>query len=286
MCLGFVLPYGHLSPIMSCLHTMMLNVQDLWEDQLRLILCEIARDHKLDSKQLIGKYILRGMPDLSPVTLQTYPEAQKPVVEQSQKPPEIPEPRVVRQLKAPKKKKGGRKPKFQEKPNLEGELTEDYLRTLTIPLIKEACIMRKIAISGGKDVLIKRFLDYQKNPEAHKPPRKGGRKKKSQEPEPQHNHQLDDRTHEDCEQCKVYGNPMDPSMDEEEFEIDQDIQNQLKEIVGKMNATTLDDPKEIQEPQEIEETEDEAGWEEYQEPQDDEDPYAIMEYGDELTFED
>jgi hypothetical protein len=272
---------------MACLHTMMLNVQDLWDQQLRLILGEIARDHQLDSRQLIGKYILRGMPDLSPVTLQTYPEAQKPVVEESQHPPEIPEPRKAPAL-APPKKKGGRKPKFQEKPNLEGELTEEYLQSLTIPLIKEACKMRKIAISGGKDVLIKRFLEYQKDPEAHKPPRKGGRKKKSQEPEPQHNHTLDDKTHEDCDQCKVYGNPMDPKMSEEEFEIDQNIQNQLKEIVGKMNATTLDEPKKIEETEEpYGASDDEAEWEEYQEPQDDEeDPYAIMEYGDDLTFED
>jgi hypothetical protein len=271
---------------------MMLNVQDLWDQQLRLILGEIARDHQLDSRQLIGKYILRGMPDLSPVTLQTYPEAQKPVVEESQHPPEIPEPRKApAPAPAPGKKKGGRRPKFQEKPNLEGDLTEEYLQTLTIPLIKEACKMRKIAISGGKDVLIKRFLEYQQDPEAHKPPRKGGRKKKSQEPEPQHNHTLDDKTHEDCEQCKVYGNPMDPKMSEEEFEIDHDIQNQLKEIVGKMNATTLDEPKEIEETEETEEpyeaSDDEAGWEEYQEPQDDEeDPYGVMEYGDDLTFED
>jgi hypothetical protein len=278
---------------MACLHTMMLNVQDLWDQQLRLILGEIARDHQLDSRRLIGKYILRGMPDLSPVTLQTYPEAQKPVVEESQHPPEIPEPRKAPAPQGPKKK-GGRKPKFQEKPNLEGELTEEYLQSLTIPLIKEACKMRKIAISGGKDVLIKRFLEYQKDPEAHKPPRKGGRKKKSQEPEPQHNHTLDDKTHEDCDQCKVYGNPMDPKMSEEEFEIDQNIQNQLKEIVGKMNATTLDEPEESEKPYDVfglqdtkEASDDEAEWEEYQEPQDDEeDPYAIMEYGDDLTFED
>lgn len=268
----------------------MLNVQDCFEQELRLILGQIARDHQLDERQLVGKYIIRGLPDLSPVTLETYPEAQKIApprkVEESQKPPEIPEPRPAKAPQAAKgpqapKKKGGRKPKFHEKPNLEGELTEEYLQSLTIPLIKEACKMRQIAISGGKDVLIKRFLEYQKNPEAHKPPRKGGRKKKTQEPEPQHNHTLDDKTHADCEQCKVYGNPMDPKMDEEEFEIDQDIQNQLKKIVGKMNATTLDEPQEIEEV-----SDDEAGWEEYQEPQeDDEDPYEAMEYGDELTFE-
>lgn len=285
----------------------MLSVQDSFEQHLRSILAEIAQDHKLDERHLIGKYIIRGLPDLSPVTLETYPEAQKPLpapkVEESQKPPEIPEPRVtkVKDPQAPKKK-GGRKPKFQEKPNLEGELTEEYLQSLTIPLIKEACKMRQVAISGGKDVLIKRFLEYQKNPEAHKPPRKGGRKKKTQEPEPQHNHTLDDKTHADCDQCKVYGNPMDPKMDDEEFEVDQDIQNQLKEIVGKMNATTLDEPKEseeaeeaekpydifgLQETKEIKElSDDESGWEEYKEPQeDDEDPFEAMEYGDELTFE-
>jgi len=265
---------------------MMLNVQDCFEQELRLILGDIARDHNLDQRQLIGKYIIRGMPDLSPKTLETYPEALGPLgvrkVKQSQKPPEIPEPRVTKAAKAAKKK-GGRKPKFQEKPNLEGELTEEYLQGLTIPLIKEACKMRKIAISGGKDVLIKRFLEYQSNPEAHKPPRKGGRKKKSQDPEPHHNHTLDDKTHADCDQCKVYGNPMDPTMAEEEFEVDQDIQNQLKEIVGKMNATTLDEPKETED---IDASDDESGWEEYQEPQEDEDPLGAMEYGDELTFED
>ena len=257
---------------------MMMNVQDLWDGQMRHILEEIARDHNLDSHKLIGKYVLNNMPNLSPVTLQTYPEAQKPWAQESQKPPEIPEPRI-----APKKK-GGRKPKFQEKPNLEGELTEDYLHTLTIPLIKEACKMRRIAISGGKDVLIKRFLDYQENPESHRPSRKGGRKKKAQEPEPMHNHNLDDKTHDGCDHCKIYGNPMDPRMADEEFEVEQEhIQNQLKDIIGKM-----DDPPTCQEPEECPEPSDnEAEWEEYQEPQDeDENPFDAVEYGDDLTFED
>jgi len=279
--------------IMSSLHTMMLSVQDLWDQQLRMILTEIAQDHQLDRRQLIGKYILRGMPDLSPKTLETYPEAQKPLAQESQKPPEIPEPRVAQA--PPPRKKGGRKPKFQEKPNLEGELTEEYLRGLTIPLIKEACKMRKIAMGGGKNVLIERFLEYQENPGAHRPPRKGGRKKKSQEPEPCHNHSLDGKIHEDCQQCKMYGNPDDPKMEEEEFEIDQDIQNKLKEIVGTMNEPketgefeiAQDIQNHLKETEETEEpSDDEAGWDEYQEPQDeDDDPFDVMEYGDELTFE-
>jgi len=200
---------GHHST-MSSLHTMMLNVQDLWDQQLRLILTEIARDHQLDQRQLVGKYI--------PRTLEACPEAQKPLAQESQKPPEIPEPRVAQA--PPPRKKGGRKPKFQEKPNLEGELTEEYLRGLTIPLIKEACKMRKIAMGGGKSALIKRFMEYQENPGAHRAPRKGGRKKKSQEPEPCHNHSLDGKIHGNCQQCKIYGNPNDPNMEEEEFEID------------------------------------------------------------------
>jgi len=48
-----------------------------------------------------------------------------------------------------------------------------------------------------------------------------------------------------------------------------------------MNAITLGEPKEIEEP-----SDDEAGWDEYQEPQgEDDDPSDVMEYGDELNFE-
>ena len=114
--------------------------------------------------------------------------------------------------------------------------------------------MRKVPMSGSKDQLIDRLDLYQKNPnDPATQRRKGGRKKKDQGPEPVHNHKLDGKTHGDCEQCKIYGNPDDPRMQDEEFEITEvkepvkapepqvtneetDIADQLKNIVNDMNS--------------------------------------------------
>ena len=286
MCPRFWSGGGHRTPklahTMSCLHTMMLNVQDCFEQELRLILGDIARDHRLDHRQLIGKYIIRGMPDLSPRTLEAYPEALGPLgvrkVKQSQGPVEIPKPRAP----VAGKKRGGRKPKFQEKPQLDGELSREFMTSLTIPLLKEACTLRRVAITGNKNQLIDRLEEYQRDPQAHQPPQKGGRKKKSMAPEPQHNHSLDSQTHPDCEQCKTYGNPMDPEMAQEEFEVSHDIQSQLQDIVKKMNETSLapEAPEALEAP-DHDILDDEEGWEEYRE-----DPLDNMEYGDDLELED
>lgn len=273
-------------PTMSCLTMLMQGVQDCFDSHLRTILTEIAEDNKLDTRALLGKYLYRGMPDLSPLTKETYQVPEGPV--------EIPMPRP--QARPAPKKKGGRKPKFSTPPDLSGDLTREFLEGLTIPLIKEACKMRKIPVGGGKDELIKRFMEYMENPDAHKITKKGGRKKKDQPPEPKHNHELDDKTHTDCEQCQLYGNPMDPCMQEEEFEIarsekpketkeieepeeieedDTDsIENQLKNIISTMNTVDLDKDKG-----------DEWDESEYVEPDDNEDPLDAMDYGDDLDFE-
>ena len=182
---------------------------------MTLILQEIARDHKLDSHALVGRYVLRGQKDLSPVTLQTYPVPEGLPMAPA---PVVP---VARALGG--KNKGGRKPRFSTPPKLDGDLTEQFLRTLTNPLLQEACKMRQIAVTGGKDVLVGRILKYQEDPQGHKPPRKGGRKKKEQGQEPQHNHALDDRTHGDCPQCETYGNPLDPGMQQEEFQVTHEV---------------------------------------------------------------
>jgi hypothetical protein len=224
---------------MSCLVAM----QDALEQQLRLILEEVARDHGLDARALVGKYILRGQKDLSPVTLGEYPEAQG-------LPPRPQGPR-----------KGGRKPRFSTPPRLDGDLSEEFLRGLTIPLLKEACKMRKLAITGGKDVLVGRILGHQTDPQAPVRPKKP--KKKTGAPEPEHNHVLDDKTHGDCPQCATYGNPMDPGMQNEEFEVqnglsapvpvrgeqdfemgDDDLDAQLGAIVNQMNGMDMDDETE------------------------------------------
>ena len=285
---------------MACLQTMIQNVQDEFEGQLRLILGEIAQEHGLDSKTLIGKYILRGQKDLSPVTLATYPVPEGlPAV-----PSQVPAAPKAKKVKAPKepkpageKKKGGRKPKFSTPPKLDGELTEEFLKDLTIPLLKEACKMRKLPITGGKDVLIDRIQEHQRNPQAPVEKKKGGRKKKVQNQEPAHNHALDNKTHKDCPQCETYGNPMDPKMQEETFEIaappaapqapvvpeieespeatgpkefdmgEDDIDDQLKNIVAQMNQIEID-------------SDDEADVDA------EEDPFGLMDYGDELEEED
>lgn len=276
---------------------MIQNVRDEFESQLRMILDEIARDHELDPKTLIGKYILRGQKDLSPVTLDTYPVPEGlPAV-----PSQVPVPPKTKPTKPAKpageKKKGGRKPKFSTPPDLSGDLTEDFLRDLTIPLLKEACKLRKLPITGGKDVLIDRIQEHQRNPQAPVEKKKGGRKKKVQIQEPEHNHILDNKTHKDCPQCETYGNPMDPGMQEETFEIapvpavpqspvvpeieepqtvqepkefdmgEDDLDEQLKSIVSQMNQVHMDSDDE-------------------DENDDDEDPFDQMDYGDELEEED
>ena len=274
---------------------------------MTLILREIAREHKLDSRALVGRYVLRGQKDLSPVTLQTYPVPEGLPMAPAPVAP------VARALGG--KNKGGRKPRFSTPPKLDGELAESFLRTLTNPLLQEACKMRQIAVTGGKDVLVGRILKYQEDPQGHKPPRKGGRKKKEQGQEPQHNHALDDRTHGDCPQCETYGNPLDPGMQQEEFQVtqevpveaptpvvpvvtpvpvvpspppapvvrgpeiqpdefnmdDDDIDAQLRSIVEQMNGTTLGEPcDEYDDEEEVE----------------GEDPFDHMEYGDMLEEED
>ena len=278
-------PHRGTSRTMSCLHDLMLNVRHEVEHQLRAILEDIAREHHLDSRALVGKYILHGENDLSPVTLQTYPQAQTKPQVQVQVPEGLPQ---VPKIQTNGKKKGGRKPKFSTPPKLDGELTEEFLQGLTIPLLKDACKMRKLPITGGKDVLIERIQEHQRNPHAPVGRNKGGRKKKVPDQEPVHNHVLDNETHKDCPQCETYGNPMDPKMQDETFEIaastpgpvvshtapepkefdmgDENIDNQLKNIVAQMNQIEIED-----------EPEDEP---------EDEDPFDQVDYGDELEEED
>ena len=285
-------PHTHnASAAMACLHNLMLNVRHEFEYQLRVILEDIAQEHKLDHRVLVGKYILRGEKDLSPVTLSTYPVPEGlPAVPVKHPDPVAPKaakaPKPPKAPKAPKpageKKKGGRKPKFSTPPKLDGELTEDFLKDLTIPILKEACKMRKLPITGGKDVLIDRIQEHQNNPQPLVE-KKGGRNKKVQVQEPEHNHALDNQTHKDCPQCETYGNPMDPNMHEETFEIaatptvsnvpepkefemgEEDLDDQLKNIVAQMNQVEIEE----------EEEEDEE-----------EDPFDQMDYDDELEEED
>jgi len=295
---------------MACLQTMMLNVRDEFEGQLRLILDEIAHEHQLDPKALIGKYLLRGQKDLSPVTQSTYPIPEGlPAV-----PSQIVAPPAPRAPKAPRvpgeKKKGGRKPKFSTPPKLDGDLTGDFLNDLTIPLLKEACKMRKIPLTGGKDILIDRIQEHQKNPQAPGDKKKGGRKKKLQAPEPEHNHVLDNKTHKDCPQCETYGNPMDPGMQRETFEIAAPspvVAPQVPESAPTMPEIepVPTESSEI-EPVPVEPKEFEMGDEdiddqlknivaqmnqmemdsEEEDENDDEDPFSQMDYGDDLEEED
>ena len=294
MCVGLRSPpaQGHLprSRTMACLQNLMLNVRHEIEHQLRAVLEDIAQEYGLDSRTLVGKYILHGDKDLSPVTLRTYPQAQvqaqvpeiqtKPQV-QVQVPEGLPQ---VPEIQTHGKKKGGRKPKFSTPPKLDGELTDEFLQGLTIPLLKDACKMRKLPITGGKDVLIERIQEHQRNPHVPVGRNKGGRKKKVPDQEPVHNHVLDNKTHKDCPQCETYGNPMDPKMQDETFEIavstpgpvvshtapepkefdmgDEDIDVQLKNIVAQMNQIEPEDEPE------------------------DEDPFDQVDYGDELEEED
>jgi hypothetical protein len=244
------------------------NIRDDVEEGLRSILANIAQDYNLNEKELIQKYIYKDIPDLSPVSKAAY----------QPQPPEIPKPRQA-PVAPTQPKKGGRKPKFQDKPDIQAttQLQDELLNQLTIPLLKEACKNRGITQGGSKAGLVKRLQDHRdgKLPQVRQPAKKAKKDKRAQEP--QHNHPLDDETHPDCEQCKMYGNPADPKMQEEEFEIapaqETDMEDELAKIVAGMTAI---------EPQE---DNDENNWEDYQEPQEDENPYDCMEYGDVLELE-
>ena len=160
----------------------------------------------------------------------------------------------------------------------------DFLQTLTIPLLKKACKMRNIPVTGGKDILINRIHEYQVNPQPI-PDKKNKIHRRSRDEEPQHNHVLDNKTHDDCPQCNIYGNPMDPNMHEETFEIteteekhklpenttiefemgEDDLDEQLKNIVSNMNETGIESDEE--------------------DIESDEDPFENMDYGEELEEE-
>lgn len=290
------------------LSSLMDSIHELCEDHVSSILHDIALEYNLNYAILIGKYVKKGQKDLSPVTRETYKIAQSP-----SPPLEIPKPRVVTDaIKGQKdpspviskphvvvkekkeRKKGGRKPKFANKPTLDGTLSDSLLKDLTIPLLKDACRMRKIPISGSKDDLIDRIKRYQTNPDTFKIVKGGGRKKKDMAPEPVHNHELDSHIHSDCEQCRIYGNPMAPDTQEEEFIVEthnvsdtpvknieenesdeenseEEINKQLKNILSSYKTDEEDE-------------EDEENWEEYKEPDDGDGDYGIN-YGDELEEE-
>ena len=269
---------------------------------MTLILEEIARDHGLDSRALVGKYILQGT-QTSPVTRKTYKVPEPPEPKPS---PRVPEPKPAQEPKpAPKGKKGGRKPKFSTPPPLDGTLTREFMDGLTIPLLKDACKMRKLPITGSKDKLIQRVLDHQENPQP--PPGKKGKKKAAKVPEPEHNHPLDGHTHRDCEQCQTYGNPLDVESQNETFEIqevqsapsspapaqprpaeeftmdDDDIQEQLKAIVARMSDDEQEDQGQEQCLKEADNSDDEVYMESSDE--EDQDPFDTMDYGDVLDEE-
>jgi len=269
------------------------NIRDDVEEGLRSILANIAHDHNLNEKELLQKYLYKDIPDLSPVSKQEY----------QPHPPEIPAPRPKAEAPQAPKKRGGRKPKFQEKPDLQAtaQLTDQLLDQLTIPLLKEACKNRAITQGGSKAALVKRLQDHRdgKLPQVRQPAKKAKKAKRAEEP--QHNHPLDDQTHPDCDQCKIYGNPADPKMQEEEFEVappeepaapaqepqetqETEMQDELAKIIQGMNDLTTTGPQgdEYGEP-----PEDEGDNWDYEEPDDEgEDPLGCMEYGDVLDLED
>ena len=91
----------------------------------------------------------------------------------------------------------------------DGPYTQNDLDSMTIPILSTIMKAKGIKLAGNKGEKIQRILDFQDNP-ASPPKKRGGRKKAPKQPEPSHNHSLhaESSAHSSCEQCEIYGNPL------------------------------------------------------------------------------
>jgi len=146
------------------------------------LLFRIASDYKLDYAELVRRY---GVP------------------------PPPPHPR-------------GRRPgPLFDSLDLSRPLSDQVLKTLSIPILKKVCKQFSIKVTGSRGDLLGRIGIYQSNPHdpllKKKPANKPRRK--ARVPEPLHNHPPDDENHPHCPQCVIYGNPLSRTFMETNFDI-------------------------------------------------------------------
>ncbi len=105
--------------------------------------------------------------------------------------------------------------------DLSRPLSEQVLKTLSIPILKKVCKQFSIKVTGSRGDLLGRIRIYQLNPQdpllKKKPTNKPRRKVRV--PEPLHNHPLDDENHPHCPQCIIYGNPLSKNFMDTNFKI-------------------------------------------------------------------
>ena len=200
----FVCGRGHLCFTMS--HPAFLNLVGVLEEYSRSLVSRIARDYDLKECDLVDRYVVPdfcGAPEsLSPTSLRRYHSAAPSLVAAATTP-----------------KRGRKRAPGVESLDLTRPQTEEDIRGLTIPSLKELCKIKGLKITGSRPELIARFLSWQENPDQDDlKPKKGGRKKqRSKVPETSHNHPLDGEHHGDCPECDAHGNPM--AATQQEFEI-------------------------------------------------------------------
>jgi len=100
-------------------------------------------------------------------------------------------------------------------------LSEQVLKTLSIPTLKKVCRHFSLKVTGSRGDLLNRVCVYQVNPQdpmftkkQHNRPRRNARI-----PEPVHDHAPDDGNHPDCPQCILYGNPLSRNFMDTNFTI-------------------------------------------------------------------
>ena len=190
------------------------GIRDEFEGVFRSLLERVAGDYGLDSRELIGRYIVADLHEYkftvgaaSPTT-QRMLDALPPV--QSQEAPVVPpvQSSSASGTDSQTVSKRGRKPgPGIESVDLSRSITRAQLDVLTIPTLKDICRQRGVKITGSKPELIERILSNQSDPSQGVRKKKGGRKKSVKSDEPVHSHVMDGGEHPDCEACS-HGNPL------------------------------------------------------------------------------
>jgi hypothetical protein len=149
---------------------------------INTLLTRVASDYKLDPDALVARY---GVP-----------------------PP-------------PRHRRGRRPGPLFGSLDLSRSLSEEVLKTLSIPTLKKICKEFCVKVTGSRGDLLGRIRLYQLNPHdpllKKKPASKSRRK--ARVPEPPHNHPPDDENHPECPQCVIYGNPLSRSFMDNNFKI-------------------------------------------------------------------
>lgn len=121
----------------------------------------------------------------------------------------------------PQQRRGRRPGPIFDSLDLTHPLSDDVLKTLSIPTLKKICKQFSIKVTGSRGDLLGRIRVYQLNPQdpllKKKPITKARRKVRV--PEPLHNHPPSDGNHPNCPQCIIYGNPLSRTFMDNNIEI-------------------------------------------------------------------